>query len=458
MPASPIAVPPLLPGRPTSTQEAWIEDLCRPLFASFARADHHLKGEQYLRGLLTAPGRKSIRNIARTLDDTGAAQRLHHFICNAPWNWRTVREALTDYLVDRARPRSWVVRPMLIPKSGTNSVGVHRRFVPATGQLVNGQLAYGLWYAGRALNVPVDWRLHLPPPASRTSVPDADGVTRILELAQRAAHPTAGTRSGAGTGARAGAGAAAGTGAGTGAGYRRAGAGTGGAGVTAPVIWDSQMHYPGDVLSALAPLGLPVMVRTPGSLALHLVDRGGRPTRRGALPAQRVLAAPERFGLPVHDVAPGVRAVLTRVVPARPGGGGERGETGELLLYAQRYEDPEDRAGSHGPGARADFWLTTPPRRSPVDLHQLTRTAAYVARDSVRTGGRTGLRDFEGRSYEGWHRHMTLASIAYAVQSLTALDAVRAERGPHQRLHSLPQLPAHPYAYVHARPPLTLAG
>ncbi|WP_199931425.1 IS701 family transposase [Streptomyces sp. CB02923] len=438
MSASPTAAPPLLPGRPVSTQEAWIEDLCSHLFASFSRADHHLKGEQYVRGLLTAPGRKSIRNIARTLDDTGAAQRLHHFVCNAPWNWRAVREALADYLVDRARPRSWVVRPMLIPKSGTNSVGVHRRFVPATGQLVNGQLAYGLWYAGQSLNVPVDWRLHLPPPASGTTTPDDDGVTRILELAQRAADPANGPAS--------------------------------------PVVWDSQMHHAADVLSTLAPLGLPVMARTPGSLVLHLVDRGGRPTRHNALPAQRVLAAPERFGLPVHDVAPGVRAVLTRVVPARTSGaeGGENGasaESGEgreLLLYAQRYEDPEGHDGGRGPGARADFWLTTPTRRTPADLHRLTRAAACVARDSARTGGRTGLRDFEGRSYDGWHRHMTLASIAYAVQSLTALsdlEAARPDHGTRQRLHALPQS----YAYAPAQSaraarqrtnglPLTLAG
>ncbi|WP_206506326.1 IS701 family transposase [Streptomyces chrestomyceticus] len=433
MPASPTAVPPYLPGRPTSTQEAWVEDLCRHLFVSFNRADHHLKGEQYLRGLLTAPGRKSIRNIARTLDDTGAAQRLHHFICNAPWNWRTVREALADYLLALTRPRSWVVRPMLIPKSGTNSVGVHRHFVPATGQLVNGQLAYGLWYAGQSLNVPVDWRLHLQPPATGLPAPDDDGVPQILELVRRAANAAPGA--------------------------------------AAPVVWDSQMRHAGEVLSALAPLGLPVMARTPGSLPLQLLDRSGRPTRRGALPAQRVLAAPERLGLQVHDVAPGVRAVLARVVPVRPGAGGEggaSGEAGELMLYAQRYEEPEGREsrdGRHGAGPRADFWLTTPTRRSPVDLHQFTRTAAYVARDSVRIGGRTGLRDFEGRSYEGWHRHMTLASAAYAVQSLTALDAVRAERGPHQRLHALPRpyghVPAQPSAVSRERtggPPLSLAG
>ncbi|WP_050514963.1 transposase [Streptomyces rimosus] len=378
---------------------------------SFTRADHHLKGEQYVRGLLTAPGRKSIRNIARTLEDTGAAQRLHHFICNAPWNWRAVREALSEYLVRHARPRSWVVRPMLIPKSGTNSVGVHRRFVPATGQLVNGQLAYGLWYAGRSLVAPVDWRLHLPSPDPGSFVLSDEGVARVLSLARRSACPDTEE--------------------------------------LPPVVWDSQMHHAADVLGALAPLGLPVMARTPGSLPLHLVDRYGRPSHRGALTAQRVLAAPERFGLPVHNVAPGVRAVLARVAPARTG---EGGNGGELLLYAQRYEGLEAYDGQgagdydgRGTGVRADFWLTTPTRKAPAELHLLTRTAAHVARDSVRTGGRTGLRDFEGRSYDGWHRHMTLASVAYVVQSLTALDAVRSAR---EAQRSRTPAPAYEPAYA----------
>ncbi|MEU2790157.1 transposase [Streptomyces sp. NPDC007100] len=421
MPARPAAFPPPLPGRPASTQEAWIEDLCRHLFVSFNRADHHLKGEQYLRGLLTTPGRKSIRNIARSLDDTGAAQRLHHFICNAPWCWRAVREALADYLVERAQPRSWVVRPMLIPKTGTNSVGVHRRFVPATGQLVNGQLAYGLWYAGHGLDVPVDWRLHLPAPDTDTASASAPG----------------GDSGGDGGGSG-------GDGSGDGGGLaqllelaRRAGSST-------PVVWDSQLHRAETVLGALAPAGLPVMVRIPGSVALVLVDRTGRPSHRGALPAQRILASQERFGLPVRNVAPGVRALAARVTLARTGGGTtEIPDGGELLLYAQRHDDHE----GHGTGDRADFWLATSAGASPADLHRLTRAAARVAGDSARVGGRTGLRDFEGRSFAGWHRHMTLASVAYAVESLTALDAARPAGDP------CPPSRQRPYPYAYGYPP-----
>jgi hypothetical protein len=47
-------------------------------------------------------------------------------------------------------------------------------------------------------------------------------------------------------------------------------------------------------------------------------------------------------------------------------------------------------------------------------LLRLTRLSARVEHDLAWQGRRVGLRDFEGRSFGGWHRHMTLASAAYA--------------------------------------------
>lgn len=44
----------------------------------------------------------------------------------------------------------------------------------------------------------------------------------------------------------------------------------------------------------------------------------------------------------------------------------------------------------------------------------MTKIAARVVHDGESLGDRVGLRDFEGRSFPGWHRHMTLASVAHA--------------------------------------------
>ncbi|CAM5640480.1 hypothetical protein SAURM35S_09798 [Streptomyces aurantiogriseus] len=44
-----------------------------------------------------------------------------------------------------------------------------------------------------------------------------------------------------------------------------------------------------------------------------------------------------------------------------------------------------------------------------------------VARDLATVGDRVGLRDFEGRSFRGWHRHTTLAAVAHAASLLTGV-------------------------------------
>lgn len=373
--ADPVA-PPAAPLPASPALEAVITELADRFFRSLPRAGHRLKGEQYLRGLLTTPGRKTVRNIARALGDPGAAQRLHHFICNAPWDWQPVREALAAHLSASAPPRAWVVRSLVIPKSGTRSAGVHRRFVPETGQVVNAQQAHGLWYARPGTNTPVDWCLSPPSrtlPGGRPQPvdlgPGRRPVTALLE------------RSG----------------------------GAGGV-ATAPVLWDCPAEDAADAWRTLVSLPVPGAVRLLGTTALDVLGPSGRPALGGPLPAEQITAlpgAPWRCG---HDVAPGIRAVTVRVAPPRPRAASPSPRAhgrpeGGLVLYAQWRTDR--------PG-RADFWLTSLARTPAAELHRLTGLAGQVARDTARTGTRVGLRDFEGRSYDGWHRHMTLASAAYA--------------------------------------------
>ncbi|MFE2480464.1 transposase [Streptomyces sp. NPDC059389] len=350
--------------RTTAPAQEVIEALCAELFSSFRRADHHVKGEQYLRGLLTASGRKSIQNIARSLGDESAAQRLHHFICNAPWNWKPVRRALAQHLTDRAQPEAWVVRRMLIPKTGTSSVGVHRRFVPESGRVESGQQAHGLWYAGRELNTPIDWSLSpgagRPAPHSR---PGRHPVTQQLDESAPLPELPA-----------------------------------------APLVWDGPVRDVAGLLRLLPVERMHAVVRLSPDAAFRPFTPSGRFSETLTLPAERILAARQAPWLSEAEPAPGVRTATARVaLPSAAGAG--RG----LTLFAQwRKEQPD----------AAEFWVTTMPCAVPAELHRLTALARSVEHDSVRTGAKVGLRDFEGRSYEGWHRHMTLASAAYAALML----------------------------------------
>jgi SRSO17 transposase len=69
------------------------------------------------------------------------------------------------------------------------------------------------------------------------------------------------------------------------------------------------------------------------------------------------------------------------------------------------------------PGERepTDYWLSNLPADTP--LHQLVRLAKIrwrIEHDYRELKDGLGLDHFEGRSYLGWHRHVTLTALAQA--------------------------------------------
>lgn len=96
-------------GAAGSREDVYAE-LCAALFSGFPRRDQRLKAEQYLHGLLTAQGRKSIRNIAAQIGGPAAEQSLHHFVSSSTWDWQPMRAALAHFLERNSCPQAWVVR------------------------------------------------------------------------------------------------------------------------------------------------------------------------------------------------------------------------------------------------------------------------------------------------------------------------------------------------------------
>jgi SRSO17 transposase len=77
------------------------------------------------------------------------------------------------------------------------------------------------------------------------------------------------------------------------------------------------------------------------------------------------------------------------------------------------------------PGADepADYWLSNLPADTPIDeLVRLAKIRWRIEHDyrELKTG--LGLDHFEGRSYLGWHRHVTLAALAQAFCTLLRSD------------------------------------
>jgi SRSO17 transposase len=74
-------------------------------------------------------------------------------------------------------------------------------------------------------------------------------------------------------------------------------------------------------------------------------------------------------------------------------------------------------------GEPTDYWLSNLPEDTPIEeLVRLAKIRWRIEHDyrELKTG--LGLDHFEGRSYSGWHRHVTLAALAQAFCTLLRTD------------------------------------
>ena len=358
-----------------------VADLSRRMLRSLTRSDQRRSGELYIRGLLAATGRKTIRNIASHTGVPADAQRLHHFVSDSTWCWSPVRADLAHHLGRLAPPRAWVVHTTTMPRTGRGCVGADYFADPRTGRSVTAQRAVGLWAASEWGGYPVDWHLQLTPrwlddallreragiPAGTAAV---DGVGAGLEMVLDTA-PAAGAP-------------------------------------RPPVVLDARHAPAGRIAALLGAGGFPYLVRISASQLLTPLSADGRGT--GRVVTARQLAgglAPRRFSrVRAPDSGVGHREVAR--VPCQTADTPPGPRRRQLLLAQQDPLSPQHSA----------FWLTDLTTLATGALVRLAAAPALLAQDVTVTGRHTGLYDFEGRTFAGWHRHITLASVAHAAALL----------------------------------------
>ncbi|KNE79403.1 MULTISPECIES: IS701 family transposase [Streptomyces] len=380
-------------------------DLCTDVLATLRRSDQRRKGERYVHGLLHTPGRKTIRNIAAWIGEHAGEQSLHHFISSSTWDWSLLRARLARRLEQELAPRAWVVRPMVVPKAGTQSVGVERRYVPHLRQTVNSQHSWGLWYASESGAVPVNWQLSI-----------GDGWLGDEGLRRRAAIPRE-------LRARPSEAVAAGiVGETAGWGLPRK-----------PLVMDARELPVASLIRALSAAGQPFMLRIDNGTTLLApgLSGAGRPVTATAARIAELARSQQR---PVEWVDPAEPAVprtsLLALLPvcwpgllpvpgtvARPGGAagnGTRRPPARSLVLVAEWQPDRSRV--------VELWVTNMTDAGRGTLLRLGKFLRRVETGSAGAGHDVGLRDFEGRSYPGWHRHVTLASLAHAMWVLAAPD------------------------------------
>jgi SRSO17 transposase len=346
----------------------------------------------YAHGIMGDGERKSIEPIAaRACADPNQAnaahQRLLHFAADSPWSDREVRREAVRYGIDAmtgAEPiESWVIDDTGLLKQGSHSVGVQRQYTGSAGKVTNCQVAVSLCVATRTEHLPIDFALYLPvswtEDASRrreARIP-ADVVFKTkpelaLDLIQRAVNDD-----------------------------------------VSPglVLADSAYGSSRDFRDGIRELGLHYAVGVDPKTTVVVFDKLGR--RRDEIVGVRVLAqrieaqggfrrCTWREGTKQELSA---RFALRRVVPAYDGGHGI--EKREPLWLLIEWRDGEDEP--------ANYFLCSSPRlttKKALIRAVMQRWRTERAYEDLK--GELGFDHYEGRSFPGWHHHVSVVLCCYA--------------------------------------------
>lgn len=341
------------------------------LLADLPRKDQRRVGEQYVTALLATAGRKTARGMGADDVSTADEQRLNHFITSSTWQWRDVGSRLRDAVVESMSPAVWVLDDLRIPKSGSRSVGVEMTFDRASGRTSQAQRAFGVWGVHGRVAAPVGWQLHVPDPWLE-KVPQAcrDGLDKWGGQAQPARTAAAAVDELLSD--------------------------------DLPVVADGRGLDVALLLPALLARRAPFAVRVSGREKVLVTDPLLYTWTGQTLPASRAAAA--STGLRRPCAHPGLRSsgieLLRSLRVTVPGVAGEL-----ALVIAETSTGP----------SRSAMWLTNQVD-TPLEQIISMSSALAVVRDSREMRTATlGLRDFSGRSYAGWHRHMTLVAVAHYV-------------------------------------------
>jgi SRSO17 transposase len=167
----------------------------RPQLVEFAgqmlgelpRSDQRAKGELYVRGLLTDGARKSMQPMAERLGVDH--QGLQQFITSSTWDYRHVRKNVATWAVDAVDPDAYVVDDSGFPKDGTASPCVTRQYSGTLGKTGNCQIGVSVQMVTDQASVAANWRLFCPASWDDATIDDPTAAQRVRARRARAAIP-----------------------------------------------------------------------------------------------------------------------------------------------------------------------------------------------------------------------------------------------------------------------------
>ena len=406
----------------------------RPRLAAFAaqmlgdlpRKDQRAAGELYARGLLTDGQRKSMQPMAARLGVDH--QRLQQFITSSTWDYAAVRRNVARDFAGSQPVEAVVVDDTGFPKDGSASPCVARQYSGTLGKTGNCQIGVSVHLVTERASCAADWRLFCPACWDDQALDDPVAAARAARRRERARIPDEVRHTGkwrlalemldemtgpGGWGVLEQAGAA-----GDARPVVTADAGYGDNTTFRLELGNRDWQYVVAVrgtTSACSGDAQPVARRLGGGpgrppkpaypappvnlrqLAIASADQIQQVTWRQGTKAAKgnPVAAMTSCFLPIR-VRP-----ANRDIPRSPGGG--LPECWLLAGWPPEADEP------------TDYWLSNLPADTVVaELVRPAKIRWRIEHDYRELKHGLGLDHFEGRSFAGWHRHVTIAVLAQA--------------------------------------------
>jgi SRSO17 transposase len=352
----------------------------------------------YAHGILADGERKSVEPIAARATGSGDEDekdgaacermqaRLLNFLRDSPWEDRSVRREAARYVIEALEKQepvtTWIIDDTGFPKQGKHSVGVQRQYSGTLGKIGNCQIGVSLTVATKHEHVPIDFALYMP--MSWTDDPVRREKARVpdelvfktkpelaLDLITRAVEDKL------------------------------------------PgdiVLVDAAYGASSEFRNTVRMFGLDLGVAIGASTKVWLLDKLGR--RHGdPLSAQDlgVKLGRRAFRRLTWRVGPGgklsSRFAFRRVKVAHDDGT-DAGDREPMWLMIE-WPDGESKP--------TKFVLTTLPRRmSKKQIVRIVKERWRTERAYEELKGELGLDHFEGRSFPGWHHHISVVLSCYA--------------------------------------------
>jgi SRSO17 transposase len=400
-----------------------LEAFAAGMLGGLARADQRAKGELYLRGLLLDGKRKSMQPMADRLGVDH--QQLQQFVTSSTWDYAQVRGRLARWAETFVLPRAYVVDDTGYPKDGVASPGVARMYSGSLGKVVNCQIGVSVHAVTDWASAAIDWRLFIPTSWDDTAAEHLTDPQAVAAIRARRAHSKipdlvrhqekwrqaldmldeiTGDEQAGGWGLP-----------------RR------------PVVADAGYGDTTEFRLELTRRGLPYVLAVKATTSAYPVDTVPTAppyTGRGRPSVPRYRDTPTNLA----ELAIGAGRAAPRRVTWRHGSGKNAHNptaamTSRFLALRVRPANRDIPRAADGslpacwliaewpPGKTepTDYWLSDLPLDTPLrELVGLAKIRWRIEHDYRELKDGLGLDHFEGRSYLGWHRHVTLVALAQA--------------------------------------------